>query len=127
MSETYILNKIDLLAAERKFTRGFLLENQDLTALCGFRRPGLMERAFRLFANLHLLFHFWRGGEKTSSKGRVLPCGYKMCQVKEDPREVLRVFFFKTKTLKNPSRHFLKRTEKKYTLATNIRVCILLC
>lgn len=53
-----------------------------------------MERAFRLFANLHLLFHFWGGGRKTSSKERLLPCGYKMCQVKEDPREGLRVFFF---------------------------------
>lgn len=91
----------DLLAAERKFTRGFLLENQNLTALCGFRSPGLMERAFRLFANLHLLFHFWRGGEKASSKGRLLPCGYRMCQVKEDSRESLRVFFSKTKTFKN--------------------------
>lgn len=85
------------LAAERKFTRGFLLENQNLTALCGFRRPGLMERAFRLFANLPLPFHFCGVGGKTSSKERLLPCGYKMCQAKGKPQGTLEGFL-----LQNP-------------------------
>lgn len=43
------------VAAERKSTRSFLLENQNLTALCGFRRPGLMERAFQTVCKLALV------------------------------------------------------------------------
>lgn len=58
------------LADREKVYSGFLLENPNLTALCGFRRSGLMERAFRVFANIPLLFHFWGGGEEALIKGK---------------------------------------------------------
>lgn len=86
-----------------------------------------MEGAFRLFANLHFALSFlesWRD----LIKGKTAPLWLKNVSNQGGPRGKFEGFFFsKTKPFKNPSRHFLKGTEKKYTLATNIRVCILLC
>jgi hypothetical protein len=66
----------DRLANRAKVYSGVLLENPNLTALCGFRRSGLMERAFRVFANIPLCsFISGEVEKKRSSKGRLLSCG----------------------------------------------------
>lgn len=60
----------DRMAGRAKVYSGVLLENPNLTALCGFRRSGLMERAFRVFANIARLFYFSGGGEEALFKGK---------------------------------------------------------